>query len=287
MIPKQIFGRSDHLSTRLIFGAYALSDATQVEGDRTLDLLLKNGVNHIDVAPMYGKAEKLVGSWMKQYREEFFLATKTRRRDFDGAWKDLQQSMDLLQVDAIDLWQIHDLTNPAGWEKVMGTGGALEAFIKARKEGLVKYLGITGHGSKVPTVHKRSLERFDFDSVLLPYNYCQMQNPRYAEEFNDLYQISQKRNVAFQTIKSIARRAWDDRPKTHHTYFYEPLTDYEAIEKSVHWALGLRNSFVISAGDLDLLPSILKAADTFEGTPSDAEMQSLMVNNAIRPIFNY
>lgn len=287
MITKQLFGRSIHLSSRLIFGAYALSDATLAEADRTLDLLLLNGVNHIDVAPMYGKAEKLVGSWMKHHRNEFFLATKTRCRDFDRAWKELNQSLDILQVDSIDLWQMHGLTNPVGWEKAMGSGGALEAFIKAREKGLVKYLGVTGHGSKVPAVHKKSLERFDFDSVLLPYNYCQMQNPRYANDFNDLYEICLNRNVAFQTIKAIAWRAWEDRPKTHNTYFYEPLTNPEAIEKSIHWALGLQNSFVISAGDLGLLPSILAAADRFVNPPSDTEMHALLDKFDIQQIFSY
>lgn len=281
------FGRSNHLSSRIIFGAFALSDSTKVEADQTLELLLSSGVNHIDVAPMYGKAEKFVGTWMKHHREAFFLATKTRCRDFDRAWKELQQSLNVLQVDSIDLWQMHGLTNPAGWEKVMGTGGALEAFIKAREQGLVKYLGVTGHGSKVPAIHKKSLERFDFDSVLLPYNYCQMQNPRFAKEFNDLYEICMNRNIAFQTIKAIARRAWDDRPKTHNTYFYEPLTSPEAIEKSIHWALGLKNSFVISAGDLSLFPSILAAADRLENPPTDTEMRALLDKYDIKQIFSY
>lgn len=287
MITRQIFGRTNHASSRLIFGAYALSDALQAEADQTLDLLLAYGVNHIDVAPMYGKAEKLVGTWMKQYRNEFFLATKTRCRDFDRAWEELQQSLDVLQVDSIDLWQMHGLTNPAGWEKVMGPGGALEAFIKAREQGLVKYLGVTGHGSKVPAVHKKSLEHFDFDSVLLPYNYCQMKNPRYKLQFNDLYENCMNRNVAFQTIKAIARRPWDDHPKTHNTYFYEPLTNPKAIEKSLQWALGLQNSFVISAGDLKLLPSILAAANSFDAIPTNEEMQSLMDEFEIQPIFSY
>ncbi|MBE0685946.1 MAG: aldo/keto reductase [Anaerolineaceae bacterium] len=287
MITKQLFGRSNHLSSRLIFGAYALSDSTQAEADRTLDILLAHGVNHIDVAPMYGKAEKLVGSWMKYHRNEFFLATKTRSRDFDRAWINLQKSLDLLQVDSIDLWQMHGLTNPVGWEKAMGSGGALEAFIKAREQGLVKNLGVTGHGSKVPAVHKRSLERFDFDSVLLPYNYCQMQNSRYANDFNDLYEICLNRNVAFQTIKAIARRAWDNRPKTHNTCFYEPLTNPQAIAKSIYWALRMQNTFVISAGDLELLPFIIEAADSYEETPSDEEMQSLMEEFDIQPIFTY
>jgi len=174
MIPKQPFGRIGHQSTRLIFGSYALSQATQNEADSVLEILLEYGVNHIDTAPIYGNAEECIGPWMERHRDDFFLATKTRQRSYEGAWKNLQRSLERLRVEHIDLWQMHGLTNPAGWEKAMGPGGTLEAFIEAREKGLVKFLGVTGHGSKVPAMHKQSLERFDFDTVLLPYNYWMM-----------------------------------------------------------------------------------------------------------------
>ncbi len=276
MILKNQFGRTGHASTRIIFGGYALSKATQAEADRILDMLLECGINHIDTAPMYGNAEKCIGSWMEQHRDDFFIATKSRNRSYEGAWKNLQSSLSQLKVDYIDLWQMHGLTNPVSWEKVMAPGGALEAFIEARDKGLVRFLGITGHGNKVPAVHKRSLERFDFDTVLLPYNYLLMQNPRYAADFNELVGCCRERNVAVQTIKSIVRRPWGIRSKTHNTFFYEPLDSQIAIDRSVQWALGLPNSFLITAGDMQILPKMLDAADRFEKRPSGTEMRSLI-----------
>jgi aryl-alcohol dehydrogenase-like predicted oxidoreductase len=286
MITKGHFGRTGHESTRFIFGSYALSKATQVEADRVLELLLAHGVNHIDTAPNYGKAEERIGPWMKGHRDDFFIATKSRSRSYEGAWKDLQRSLARLRVDYVDLWQMHGLTNPAGWEKAMGPGGTLEAFIEARDQGLVRYLGVTGHGLKAPAMHIRSLARFDFDTVLVPYNYSLMQNPRYAADFEALVARCRERRVALQTIKSVARRPWDDRPKTYNTYFYEPLETQDAIDKSVHWALGLEGSFVITAGDMEILPKMLDAAERFEERPSDPEMETLGGAYDIQPIFS-
>jgi len=285
MILKNQFGRTGHTSTRIIFGAYALSKATQTEADRILNMLLECGVNHIDTAPMYGNAEKCIGSWMEQHRDDFFLATKSRKRTYKGAQEDLQRSLTRLRVDYLDLWQLHGLTNPTGWGKVMGPEGALEAFIEARDKGLVRFLGVTGHGTKVPAMHTRSLERFDFDTVLLPYNYLLMQNPRYTADFNELVELCRKRNVAVQTMKSIARRPWGSRSKTYNTYFYEPLETQEAIDKSVHWSLGFPDSFLITASDMQLLPKMLDAANRFEKRPSDNEMSAMVDEFDVQQIF--
>jgi aryl-alcohol dehydrogenase-like predicted oxidoreductase len=286
MIPNHHFGHTGHASTRIIFGAYALSKATQVEANRVLDMLLDYRVNHIDTAPMYGNAEECIGPWMAQHRDSFFLATKSRKRTHKGAWEDLQRSLNRLRVDHVDLWQMHGLNNPVGWEKAMGPGGALEAFIEARDKGLVRFLGVTGHGSMVPAMHKKSLERFDFDTVLLPYNYWLMRNPRYAAGFDELVELCRRRNVAVQTIKSIARRPWESRPRTYNTYFYELLETQDAIEKSVQWALGLPNSFLITAGDMQLLPKTLNAASRLEKRPSDTEMSAIVDRFDIQPILS-
>jgi aryl-alcohol dehydrogenase-like predicted oxidoreductase len=287
MIPKLDFGRTGHTSTRIVFGSYALSEATQAEADDILDLLLKYGINHIDTAPMYGNAEQRIGPWMENHRDEFFLATKSQSRSYEGAWKNLQRSLQRMRVEYVDLWQMHSLTNPQGWDKAMGPGGALEAFIEARDKGLVRFLGVTGHGSKAPAMHKQSLERFDFEAVLLPYSYWQMQNSRYAADFSELLQMCRRRRVAVQTIKSVARRPWKDQPKTYNTHFYEPLETQDAIEKSVHWALGLPESFVITAGDMQLLPRMLEAAYLYEKRPSEVEMKAIMDEFDIQPIFSY
>jgi aryl-alcohol dehydrogenase-like predicted oxidoreductase len=285
MIPKQEFGRTGYNSTRVIFGAYALSEATQKEADAVLESLLEHGINHIDTAPLYGKAEERIGPWMEVYRDRFFLATKTRNRGRDRAWKDLQNSLARLRVDQIDLWQMHGLTNPQGWEKAMGPGGTLEAFIEAREKGLVRFLGVTGHGSKVPGMPIQSLERFDFDSVLLPYSYWQMRDPKYAADFKALAGMCRKRKVALQTIKSVARRKWGDQPKTHNTYFYQPLETQAAIDKAVHWVLGNTEVFLITAGDMHILPKVLDAAERFEARPPDEDMEALIEELDIQPIF--
>ncbi|NPE09093.1 MAG: aldo/keto reductase [Asgard group archaeon] len=287
MINKFQFGHTEHVSSHIIFGGYALSKATQVEADQILDLLLKYSINHIDTAPMYGNSEKCIGSWMEEHRDKFFLATKSRKRSYDGAWKDLQNSLNRLRVNQIDLWQMHSLTNPQGWDKAIGPGGALEAFIEAREKGLVQYLGVTGHSNKTPAMHLRSLERFDFDTVMLSYNYTLMQKPRYVADFMKLISLCRERKVAIQTIKSIARRPWDNRIKTYNTYFYEPLESQKAIDKMVHWALGLQNSFLVTAGDMKLLPKILDAANRFKKKPSDEEMNAVIDDFDIQWIFDY
>ena len=285
MIAKQAFGRTGHMSTRVVFGAWALSEAAQPEADRILELLLEYGVNHIDTAHMYGNAEERIGPWLEKYRTDFFIATKTRSRRRRGAWDDLRRSLDRLRIDCVDLWQMHGLTGLTGWEEAMGPGGALEAFLEARDKGLVRFLGVTGHGLKAPAMHLRSLERFDFDTVLAPYNYSLMQKPRYAADMEVLIALCKERRVAIQTMKSIARRPWEGRLKTYNTYFYEPLVAQEAIDRAVHWVLGHPDVSLITAGDMQLLPRILAAAARFEARPSDAEMAADAAEFGIQPIF--
>lgn len=285
MIARQAFGHTEQTSTRVIFGAYALSKATQVEADRVLDLLLKYGVNHIDTAASYGDAEKRIGPWMERHRSDFFLATKTASRNYRGAWADLRRSLRRLRVEYVDLWQLHNLTSPAGWDKAMGPGGALEAFLEARDKGLVRFLGVTGHGLKAPAMHLRSLERFDLDAVLAPCNYALMQNPKYAADFQALAGRCRERRVALQAIKAVARRLWAGRPKSYHTYIYEPLDSQPAVDKAVHWLLGRPDTFLVSTGDMQILPKILDAATRFEAPPSDAEMAVAAAELDLQPIF--
>jgi aryl-alcohol dehydrogenase-like predicted oxidoreductase len=285
MIPKQKFGRTGYQSTRVIFGSWALCKATQTEADKILKLLQDYGINHIDTAPMYGNAEKAIGPWLEKHREDFFIATKSRKRSRQGALDDLKRSLERLRVDYIDLWQMHGLTNPAGWEKAMGPDGTLEAFLEARDEGLVRYLGVTGHGTKVPAMHKQSLERFDFDSVLLPYNYLLMKNPRYAAAFTELVKSCERRSVSIQTMKAIAHRPIRGQSPNFNTYFYEPLVDQPAVDKTIHWSLGLDNSFLISVGDMQQLPKFLDAATRFVKRPVDSEMDSLVEKYGMQQIF--
>jgi predicted aldo/keto reductase-like oxidoreductase len=292
MIDNQPFGRTGHISTRTLFGAAALWQASQAEADKTLEVLLKYtlevllkyGINHIDAAASYGQAELRVGPWMKQHRQDFFLATKTENRTYQEAKEELHRSLERLQVDSVDLWQMHVLVDPKEWEIAMGPGGALEAFIEARQQGLVRFLGVTGHGTNVAAMHIRSLERFDFDSVLLPYNHSMMQNAQYVADFEALLAMCRERNVAVQTIKSIARGPWGDKTQTHNTW-YEPLEDQTSIDKAVHWVLSRPGIFLNTVGDIHLLPKVLDAASRFQTGPSEEAMQAEAERVAIEPLF--
>jgi len=285
MIPTQPFGRTGHASSRAIFGAAALGAVTQQQADQTLAVLLQYGVNHIDTAASYGESELRIGPWMKQYRKQFFLATKTEKRTYQAAKEELQRSLERLQVDSVDLWQMHVMVDPQEWETAMGAGGALEAFIEARAQGLVRFLGVTGHGITTAAMHLRSLARFDFDAVLLPYNYSMMQHPQYAADFERLAALCQQRNVAVQTIKSISRGPLGDKPKVH-AVWYDPLTDDAALEHAVHWVWARSPVFLNTAGDIQILPSVLAAASRFQTQPSDEIMQADMQKYGITALFS-
>ncbi|HEX6510865.1 MAG TPA: aldo/keto reductase [Chloroflexota bacterium] len=283
-IAKLPFGRTGHESTRIIFGAASLAHVTQNVANRALDVLLEHGVNHIDVAASYGEAELRLAPWLKRHRADVFLATKTGERSAEKARDELHRSLDRLAVDRVDLWQLHNLSDPIQWDQALSPGGAIEAAVEAREQGLVRFTGVTGHGSQIAATHLRSLRRFDFDSVLLPYNFLTMQNHYYAENFNAVQAICRERNAAVQTIKSIAYRPWMGRERTTSTW-YEPLRDDADIERAVHWALGRPGIHVISAGDVNLLPNILAAAERFQQAPSDAEMQDMVDRLTMEPLF--
>jgi aryl-alcohol dehydrogenase-like predicted oxidoreductase len=284
MIERRPFGSTGHMSSCTLFGAAALGHVSQAEADRTLDMLLERGVNHIDTANSYGESEKRMGPWLASHRNEFFLATKTGERTYAGAMEHLKRSLDLLRTDRIDLWQMHCLVEPAEWEVAMGPGGVLEAFVEAKEQGLVRFLGVTGHGTITPSIHKRSLERFPFDSVLLPYNYVMMQNPQYAADFEQLMALCEQRGVAVQTIKSITVGPWGQKEHTH-ACWYEPFEEQEDIDRAVNWVLGRAGVFLNTVGDIHLLPKVLDAADRLGPRPSDAEMEAMIEARAASPLF--
>jgi aryl-alcohol dehydrogenase-like predicted oxidoreductase len=284
MIPRQDFGATGHQSSRVIFGAAAFWKANPAVEERTLGLLLEHGINHIDVAASYGDAETHVGHWMPEHRDHVFLATKTGERGYDGARAELQRSLERLQVDSIDLWQLHNLVEPAEWEEAMGPGGALEAAVQARDEGRVRFIGVTGHGVTVAAMHLRSLERFPFDSVLLPLNYTMMQNPDYRSDFEALADTCRQRNVAMQTIKSLTAGPWGEKERTTRTW-YEALGNQADVDLAVHWVLGHDGAFLNSSSDIGLLEKILDAAERYEASPPEPEMEALVDRAAMSPLF--
>ena len=284
MIERRPFGRTGHPSTVTLFGAAALARASQADADRTLDLLLRYGVNHIDTAARYGDSELRIGPWMARHREDFFLATKTGSRTAPEAREDLHRSLERLRVDHVDLIQLHSLGHPDDWDQAMGPGGALDALIEAREEGLARFIGVTGHGWTIAAMHRRSLARFDFDAVLLPYNFFMAREERYRRNFEEVLGVCRERNVAVQVIKSIARGPWAAAARTHTTW-YQPLEEQADIDRAVHWILGLPDVFLNTAGDLTLLPRVLDAASRFERRPSDDEMAAMLDSTRITSLF--
>ncbi len=284
MIPTGAFGRTGHASTRLIFGAASLGNVSQRVADETLEVLLQHGINHLDTAASYGDSELRIAPWLKRHRDRFFLATKSGQRDEKGARAELHRSLDRLGVDRVDLWQLHSLADPIEWDQALSPGGAIDAAVKAREEGLVRWIGVTGHGTQIAATHRRSLERFDFDSVLLPYNYLTMQNAYYRENFDALARTCAERNVALQTIKSIAMRPWMAREHTHTTW-YQPLEAASDIDLAVWWVLGRPGIFLNTVGDVGLLPKVLDAASRFREAPDEIDMKSLVERSRSEPLF--
>jgi aryl-alcohol dehydrogenase-like predicted oxidoreductase len=286
VIPQAEFGRTGHASSRVIFGAAALGAMRQERADELLDVLLAQGVNHIDVAASYGDAELRVGPWMDRHRGQFFLATKTGERRGDAARAELERSLERLRVDSVDLIQLHNLVEPEEWEVAHGPGGAVDALARARDEGLVRFVGVTGHGTRIARMHRRSLERFPFDSVLLPYSFVALQDPAYRSDVDELLDVCAQQRVAVQTIKSVARRRWPDGYDGRRFSWYEPLADEGAVSRAVRWVLANPQVFLNTSSDARLLPAILEAAAGQAGAPSDDEMRADVTAQGVEPLFD-
>jgi aryl-alcohol dehydrogenase-like predicted oxidoreductase len=285
-ISKKPFGRTKHRSSRIIFGGYALSSATDKQKVRlTLEVLEEYGINHIDTAPSYGGSHIWLGMWMKDHRDEYFLATKTDKRTFDGAMRQIESSLTTLQTDHVDLLQLHNLVDPGEWETAMGEDGALAALIEAQEQGLTHFVGVTGHGVTAPAMHAKSLERHDFDSVLLPWNYPMAENPQYEADFEALLALCKDRKVAVQIIKSIAHGGPHAGASRSYNTWYRPLEDQTSIDRAVHWVLDWKDAFLITSGDMDLLPMIADAGSRYRRGPSDGEMEQMVADQDMMPLF--
>lgn len=272
MIPLAPFGRTGHASTRVIFGAAALGAMSQERADATLAVIDAAGVNHIDTAASYGSSEVRLRPFLSQHRRRFFLATKTGERDGASARAELEQSFVRMGVDHVDLIQLHNLVEPDEWEVAFAPGGVVDAMMRARDEGLVSWIGVTGHGLRIPSMHLRSLERFDFDTVLFPYNRVLLRDDAYRSDVDALREVCVARGVAMQTIKSIARGRWPERSGREFSW-YEPLTDPGAIARAVRYVLANDDLFLNTSSDARLLPIVLDAA-TGTARPTDAQLDA-------------
>lgn len=282
------FGTTGHGSSRVIFGAAGLGECSQEFADRVLEILLAHGVNHIDTAASYGDSELRIAPWMSTRRREFFLATKTEERSGEGARAGLERSLARLGVDHVDLIQMHNLVEEEEWREAHGPGGALEALVQARDDGLVRFIGVTGHGVRIPRMHLRSLERFPYDSVLFPYNFAMVSDATYRRDADALIEHCMERGVAIQTIKSVARRRWlqggpDMMP--HHSW-YEPLKDADAISRAVAFVLGRSELFLNSSSDYSVLEQTLTLAEEGTVLPETSEMDADVASLGIERLFD-
>jgi aryl-alcohol dehydrogenase-like predicted oxidoreductase len=279
------FGRTGHRSSRVIFGAAALGRMSQDRADETLAVLDDFGVNHLDTAASYGESELRLAPLLATRRADYFLATKTGDRTAHGARASLERSLQRLGVDHVDLIQLHNLVEPDEWEQAHGRGGAVEGLARARDEGLTRFIGVTGHGLRIAAMHLKSLDRFDFDSVLIPYNFTVLSDEGYRRDVQSLLERCGERRTAVQTIKSVARRRWTDDHEPHFSW-YEPLADAGALERAVHYVLGRGQLFLNTSSDARLLRPILDAANRAGAAPADEAMTADVERFGIQPLFD-
>jgi aryl-alcohol dehydrogenase-like predicted oxidoreductase len=286
VIERAAFGRSGHFSSRVIFGAAALSVVSQDTADEVLAILREFGVNHLDTAAAYGDSELRLAPWLAASRDEFFVATKTGERTGAGARAGLERSLERLGIDQVDLVQLHNLVEPEEWDVALGPGGAVEALVQARAEGLTRFIGVTGHGLRIARMHGRSLERFDFDSVLVPYNFALLKDPDYRSDLGALLSVCAQREVAVQTIKSVARRRWADHYAGPRFSWYEALPPGAGLARAVRFVLGNGQLFLNTSSDIRLLRPILEAAAVSAGEPSEAELERDVLELDVQPLFD-
>jgi len=281
---KRKFGRSGHMSTVAIFGAAAFWEISQADADKVMEMVIEAGINHIDVAPSYGQAEERIGPWMPRIRKDFFLGCKTMERTKEGAWNELQQSLKRLQTETFDLYQFHAVTTFEELDAIFAKGGALEAFVDARERGLIKHIGITGHGADAPAIYREALRRFDFDSVLFPLNFVQMSIPNFRENAEALIAECQAKDVGTMIIKTITKGPWGEREHTATTW-YEPFNKQDEIQRAVNFALSYDVTGLCTAGDTRILPMVLKACQNFEPVTEKEREKLIETGRALEPLF--
>ena len=285
MIEKHPFGRTGHESTRVIFGAATLGGMRQQKADDVLEMMRNAGVNHIDVARSYGEAELRLAPFLQDHRQDYFLATKTGQRSGSDARRELEESLTRMAVDQVDLIQLHNLTDQPGWQAAMADDGALAALLRARDEGLTRFIGVTGHGTYAPEMHLQSLAAYSFDSVLVPYNYSMRQNPTYLADLEQLISVCTEQQVAVQTIKAVARRRWTEDDADKRFSWYMPIRQPDALERAVSYVLGRPGIFLNTTSDATLLPAIFEAAQNSPIVPPDEQMSADQDALGIEPLF--
>jgi aryl-alcohol dehydrogenase-like predicted oxidoreductase len=287
MIESLAFGSTGHQSSRLIFGAAALGRVSQEKADEILAEVVAGGINHLDSAASYGDSELRLAPFLATHRADVFLATKTGERDGSAARAELERSLARLGVDSVDLIQLHNLVEEDEWQQAFSSSGAVAALEQARREGLVSHIGVTGHGLRIARMHLRSLAEFAFASVLFPFNHSLLTIDAYRADVEELMDECVSRQVAMQTIKSVARGRWAPDVQRRFSW-YEPLSDPDALGRAVRFVLSHPNLFLNTSSDARLLPRLIDIASTADATtrPGDAELETDRIAQAITPLFD-
>ena len=281
----RLLGRTGHRSTVAILGGFAFSEATRVETDTAMETVIEAGVNHLDVAPTYGHAEEMLGPWLARERARFFLGCKTMERDKEGAARELRESLERLQVDHFDLYQIHAITTEEELQQVLRPGGAVEALVEARDQGLTRWLGITGHGPEIPTIMLQALEQFPFDTVLFPINFIQYTQQTYRIQSEQLLDLCRERQVGTMIIKAIAKGEWGEQPQRLNTW-YQPFEDPDMIQAGVDFALSQPVTGICTAGELSLLPDVLQACQSYQRLTPAEQQRMIESGRKYQPLFD-
>lgn len=284
-IPTDAFGSTGHQSSRLIFGAAALGGMSQDRADLTIERVREAGLNHFDTAASYGESELRLAPFLSERRDDVFLATKTDQRSGSDARRQLELSLERLGVDHVDLIQLHNLTHEKQWQRAFAEDGAVAALAKAKDEGLVRFIGVTGHGTYCPEMHIRSLNEFAFDSVLVPYSYVMNRNPQYAADVQALIDLCKERGVAIQTIKAIARRRWRDDEEAKRFSWYLPVTEQAAMARLVRYVLAVPGLFLNTTSDARLLETVFDIVRNGITAPTEAELAKDFEEQAMEPLF--
>ena len=279
---KRRLGRTGQMSSILIFGSFALFHITQKEADATIEMALAKGINQVDVSPFYGDAEKHLGSWFKRHGQQFFLSCKTAERKKKGAWEGLKRSLETLHVDHFDIFQLHGVDDINVLKTALGPGGAMEAILEAKEQGLVRFIGITGHN---PPLYVKALELFDFDTVLFPLNRVHAAHPTDWNDWKQLLKTARQKDVGLMAIKSIAKQAWENEVvRSHHDTWYEPFTDATEIEKSLRYTLSQDIAAAVLPGELSIWPKMIEVAQNFKPMTAKEQQDAMAGVKQYQPL---
>jgi aryl-alcohol dehydrogenase-like predicted oxidoreductase len=282
-IEKRALGRTGEMLSMIGFGGILVMNTTNEEASDLVKLAIDAGINYFDVAPSYGNAEIKLGPALEPYRKDVFLACKTTERGREGSRKELEQSLKNLRTDHVDLYQFHAVTTPEDVEKIFASGGALETYLEARKEGKIRFIGFSAHSVEAAMA---MMDRFDFDTILFPVNYVIWNAGNFGAQ---VLEKAHEKQMGILALKSMAKGPWPKgvENKEYPKCWYEPLTAPEDIKMGLSFTLSHPVTAALTPGD----PRLFKIALNVSGSVKplkDTEIQKIKEKAlAGQPLFKY